>query len=148
MALQEIFNSPTVSSAYRPNSEPIPKPTSSAPIAPSQLPSESEAPSLHMLSKVAQEAGVWIIGGSIPEKEEGSEKVWNTATVWDPAGTSSFPAQLALYARIAERTIHPLGKLVAKHRKIHLYDCDFPGGVYFMVCWVALCSRLHAGGRS
>jgi predicted amidohydrolase len=25
------------------------------------------------------------------------------------------------------------GNLVAKHQKIHLYDCDFPGGVYFKV---------------
>lgn len=39
-----------------------------------------------MLSSVAKEAGIWLIGGSIPERQDGQEKLWNTATVWDPQG--------------------------------------------------------------
>jgi hypothetical protein len=97
-----------------------------------------------MLSKVAQEAGIWIIGGSIPEKEEGSEKVWNTATVWDPEGTSSsFPEQTPP-SPASLKNPHLPGNLVAKHRKVHLYDCDFPGGVYFMVRGIAFPSWLLA----
>ncbi|KAL7411475.1 carbon-nitrogen hydrolase [Mrakia frigida] len=106
--LPEIFNSPTLSSAYGPNSEPIPTPTPSSSIAPSDLPSIDLAPTLHMLSSVAKEAGVRILGGSIPEREDGETKIWNTATVWDDQGN-----------------------LVAKHRKIHLYDVDIPGGITF-----------------
>jgi len=61
-----------------------------------------------MLSSVAKEAGVWVLGGSIPEREEGETRLWNTATVFNPEG-----------------------QLVAKHRKIHLYDVDIPGGITF-----------------
>jgi predicted amidohydrolase len=39
-----------------------------------------------MLSETARETGVWLIGGSIPECRAGEDKVWNTATVWDPQG--------------------------------------------------------------
>nr|AOR51841.1 carbon-nitrogen hydrolase [Phaffia rhodozyma] len=62
-----------------------------------------------MLSEAAREQGVYIIGGSIPECQDGEEKLWNTCTVWDPQGN-----------------------LIAKHRKIHMYDVDIPGGITFM----------------
>ena len=39
-----------------------------------------------MLSSVAKETGTWLIGGSIPERQDGEDKLWNTATVWDPNG--------------------------------------------------------------
>jgi omega-amidase len=42
-----------------------------------------------MLSSVAREAGIYLIGGSIPERQDGEEKLWNTATVWDPQGQLS-----------------------------------------------------------
>lgn len=48
--------------------------------------------------------------GSIPEKEEASDKIYNTLTAYDPSG-----------------------KMIAKHRKVHLFDIDVPGKITFKV---------------
>ncbi|KZW00301.1 putative nitrilase [Exidia glandulosa HHB12029] len=66
------------------------------------------AESIKMLAAVAKEAGVWLIGGSIPERDPATQKLYNTATVYDPEGT-----------------------LVAQHRKVHLFDIDIPGKITF-----------------
>jgi len=58
------------------------------------------------LSNLAAELGLYIIGGSIPELTAG--KVYNTCYV---------------YGR--------QGQLLAKHRKIHLFDIDVAGGQRF-----------------
>ena len=42
---------------------------------------------------------VYLVGGSIPERE--GERLFNTATVWSPEG-----------------------RMLAKHRKMHLFDID------------------------
>ncbi|KIM80922.1 hypothetical protein PILCRDRAFT_72543 [Piloderma croceum F 1598] len=67
---------------------------------------KSQSDSVKMLSKAAQEAGAWIIGGSIPETDDG--KVYNTCTVYSPKGD-----------------------LIAIHRKLHLFDIDIPGKIKF-----------------
>lgn len=46
--------------------------------------------------------------GSIPELEESTDSIFNTCTVYNPAG-----------------------ELVAVHRKVHLFDIDIPGGITF-----------------
>ncbi len=58
----------------------------------------------NLLSRIAREEGLWVVGGSIPERE--GEKVYNTCFVYDPAGNR-----------------------VARHRKLHLFDIDLPGKV-------------------
>lgn len=58
------------------------------------------------LSEAAKSSEVYLVGGSIPEKE--GDKIYNTSTVWNPQG-----------------------KLVARHRKVHLFDIDIPGGIKF-----------------
>lgn len=58
------------------------------------------------LSKTARELGIYLIGGSIPEQDK--DKLYNTCTVWGPQGD-----------------------LIAKHRKMHLFDIDIPGGIRF-----------------
>ncbi|TFY50322.1 hypothetical protein EVJ58_g11098 [Rhodofomes roseus] len=68
----------------------------------------SVSESVKMLSAAAKEAGVWLIGGSIPERDETDQKVYNTSTVYSPAG-----------------------ELVAMHRKVHLFDIDIPGKITF-----------------
>lgn len=70
------------------------------------------------LSAVARELGVYVVGGTIPEcDEEGvaadgsapaKPKLYNTCTVWGPDGG-----------------------LIAKYRKMHLFDIDVEGGVRF-----------------
>lgn len=58
------------------------------------------------LSACAQQSKVYLVGGSIPERE--GDRLYNTATVFDPAG-----------------------KLLGKFRKIHLFDIDIPGKITF-----------------
>ncbi|KAJ6662663.1 hypothetical protein lerEdw1_011303 [Lerista edwardsae] len=62
--------------------------------------------STQQLSETAKECGVYLIGGSIPEEDAG--KLYNTCTVFGPDGA-----------------------MLAKHRKIHLFDIDIPGKIRF-----------------
>ncbi|RDB24030.1 Hydrolase C26A3.11 [Hypsizygus marmoreus] len=68
----------------------------------------SASDSVKMLSSAAKEAGAWLIGGSIPERDVTSDKIYNTCTVYNPNG-----------------------ELVATHRKVHLFDIDIPGKIKF-----------------
>ncbi|TFK93166.1 carbon-nitrogen hydrolase [Polyporus arcularius HHB13444] len=70
--------------------------------------SASQSESVKMLSAAAKEEGVWLIGGTIPEREESTGKLYNTATAYNPKG-----------------------ELVAIHRKVHLFDIDIPGKIKF-----------------
>lgn len=67
---------------------------------------EAGGPAQAMLSQTAAETGMYVVGGSIPELEDG--RVYNTCFVYGPDG-----AQLA------------------RHRKAHLFDIDVPGGQRF-----------------
>ncbi|KAF8803580.1 carbon-nitrogen hydrolase [Phlegmacium glaucopus] len=68
----------------------------------------SASESVKMLSAAAKEVGTWLIGGSIPERDDKDGKVYNTCTVYSPDG-----------------------ELVAMHRKVHLFDIDIPGKIKF-----------------
>ncbi|ORY96443.1 carbon-nitrogen hydrolase [Syncephalastrum racemosum] len=67
----------------------------------------SNSPTVNMLSSVAKETGIYLFGGSIPERSGG--KLYNTLTVYDPQGT-----------------------MIATHRKVHLFDIDVPGKIRFI----------------
>lgn len=62
------------------------------------------------LKAMAVDNKVLLVGGSIPERatEGGAERLYNTLTVWSPDG-----------------------QMVAKHRKMHLFDIDIPGRMTF-----------------
>ncbi|KAH9560578.1 hypothetical protein CY35_06G112700 [Sphagnum magellanicum] len=64
------------------------------------------SPSSAMLSEVACQKKVTIVGGSIPERSNGH--LYNTCCVFDKDG-----------------------HLKAKHRKVHLFDIDIPGKITF-----------------
>ncbi|KDN51742.1 hypothetical protein RSAG8_00290, partial [Rhizoctonia solani AG-8 WAC10335] len=70
--------------------------------------SASKSESIKALSQMAKGTGIWLLGGSIPERDESDGKLYNTATVYNPQG-----------------------ELVAIHRKVHLFDIDIPGGITF-----------------
>lgn len=59
------------------------------------------------LSRIARENNIYLIGGSIPEKDE-QENVYNTSYIFDPNGQQ-----------------------IGKHRKMHLFDIDIEGGQRF-----------------
>lgn len=86
--LPEMFCCPYENSCFRPYGE--------GPGGPAQA----------MLSRTAAETGLYVVGGSLPELEDG--KVYNTSFVYGPDGT-----------------------LLAKHRKVHLFDIDVAGGQRF-----------------
>lgn len=88
VALPECFNSPYGTRFFPEYAEKIP------------------GQSTQMLSEVAKECGIYLIGGSIPEEDSG--KLYNTCTVFGPDGA-----------------------LLIKHRKIHLFDIDVPGKIRF-----------------
>ncbi|XP_068987925.1 katanin p60 ATPase-containing subunit A-like 2 isoform X3 [Bombus flavifrons] len=58
------------------------------------------------LSNAAKENSIYVVGGTIPEIE--GDKLYNTCTIWGPDGT-----------------------LIAKHRKVHLFDIDIPNKITF-----------------
>ena len=62
--------------------------------------------SLEQMSAWAKENGVILVGGSIPERDGG--KLYNTCFVFDETG-----------------------KVIARHRKMHLFDVDIEGGIRF-----------------
>ncbi|XP_039255801.2 omega-amidase NIT2-like [Styela clava] len=64
-------------------------------------------PSTGSLANSAKENKIYLIGGSIPEKD-GDGKLYNTCTVWNPDG-----------------------EMIAKYRKMHLFDIDIPGKITF-----------------
>ncbi|GIX76691.1 omega-amidase NIT2-A [Caerostris extrusa] len=59
-----------------------------------------------VLSKAAKENNIYLVGGTFPEKSDG--KLFNTCLAYGPNG-----------------------ELLAKHRKIHLFDIDIPGKITF-----------------
>lgn len=61
---------------------------------------------ISMLAETAAAKGVYIFGGSIPEKEDG--RIYNTCFIFGPDGS-----------------------LLAKHRKTHLFDVELNEGISF-----------------
>jgi len=68
--------------------------------------SSGSSQSLDILKKMAKENSIHLIGGSIPERE--GEKLFNTSVICGPDGN-----------------------VIAKHRKVHLFDIDIPGKITF-----------------
>lgn len=89
--LPECFNSPYAVDKFREYAESIP-----------------DGETTQLLSSLAKKYQIFIVGGSIPEKEATSTKIFNTSLTFDPEG-----------------------KVIAKHRKAHLFDIDVPNGITF-----------------
>ena len=106
VVLPEIWNSPYATAAFPEYAETLPT------IGGSTLEDVSGSPSSQVLMELAKQHQMWIVGGSIPEVvvDEGSDdkKIYNTCLVFSPQG-----------------------EVVAKHRKVHLFDIDVPGGITF-----------------
>uniref|UniRef100_A0A1I8JTR3 omega-amidase n=1 Tax=Anopheles arabiensis TaxID=7173 RepID=A0A1I8JTR3_ANOAR len=91
VALPECFNSPYGTQHFPAYAEEIPSGETS-----------------RSLAAIAKELGIYLIGGTIPEKCRMDSKLYNTCTVWSPEGS-----------------------LLATYRKIHLFDINIPGGITF-----------------
>lgn len=101
VVLPECWNGPYDTASFPVYAEPVPDPQAAG------TPDPERSPSTAMLCRAAVGLKIWIVGGSVPEagKDGG---VYNTCVVVDPTG-----------------------RIVAKHRKVHLFDIDVPGGITF-----------------
>lgn len=89
VVLPEMFNCPYNSSLFPEYAESFP-----------------EGKTFKMLSEAAAAEGIYLVGGSLPEREEGA--IFNTCFVFGPQG-----------------------EYLAKHQKIHLFDVNLPDGLSF-----------------
>ena len=71
-------------------------------------PSPQQSPTFHALSALASETRSYLLGGSIPELVPSTKKYYNTSLLFSPEG-----------------------KLLAAHRKAHLFDISIPGKITF-----------------
>lgn len=67
---------------------------------------EGEGESFRCLSEIAGQNRITLVGGSIPEKC--GDRIYNTSLIFGPDG-----------------------QLLGRHRKVHLFDVDVPGGITF-----------------
>jgi len=96
--LPECWNAPYSTATFHKYAEPVPKV--------GDVPSPTESPSIYMLTEAAKKRNVWIVGGSVPERD--GDKLYNTCVV-----------------------VNNNGAIVGKHRKVHLFDIDVPGKITF-----------------
>ena len=89
VALPEMFNCPYSNKYFREYAE------------------REDGETVQFLSALAKELNIYLIGGSIPEIDNGN--VYNTSFSFDKEG-----------------------KTIGKHRKMHLFDIDVKGGIRFM----------------
>jgi omega-amidase len=97
VVLPECFNSPYGAHHFPEYAEDV------GPFAPHKSFSAEHSPSetVRMLSQLAKDQKVWIVGGSIPELEASTSNLFNTSFVFSREGA-----------------------VVARHRKVHLFDID------------------------
>lgn len=69
VALPECFNSPYGTKYFNEYAENVP-----------------DGYTCEKLSQIAKELSVFIIGGSIPERDATSNQLFNTCTIWNPNG--------------------------------------------------------------
>ena len=116
VVLPEIWNGPYATAAFGEYAETLPSVGYSYEDTVVNENIKEEAPSAELLFRLAKEYGIYIVGGSVPERvvefdsesESETTKLYNTCLCIDPSGT-----------------------LVAKHRKVHLFDIDIPGQITF-----------------
>ena len=81
VSLPECWNSPYSNAAFPKYAEIVP--------GIGQAPDSERHPSSHALCEEARRLGIWLIGGSIPEKEidaTGQEKLFNTCIIINDSG--------------------------------------------------------------
>ncbi|CCE91851.1 putative hydrolase TDEL_0D02670 [Torulaspora delbrueckii] len=92
VVLPECFNSPYATDKFREYAEVI----------------GPDSQSYKVLSAVAQKLKIILVGGSIPELEPKTNKIYNTSMVFNENG-----------------------ELIGTHKKAHLFDIDIPNGITF-----------------
>lgn len=92
VVLPECFNSPYSVTKFREYAEEI----------------SPESTTISFLSKLASKFKITLVGGTIPEIDKNTDKIYNTALIFNESGD-----------------------LIGTHRKVHLFDIDIPNGITF-----------------
>lgn len=111
VALPECFNSPYGTKYFNEYAEQIPNGYTS-----------------DALSNIAKELQIYLIGGTIPERDNNDNKLYNTCTVWSPTGDL-----IAKYRKVSERIL--LTFLLKSSKKSH------PTKYYFSLIFFFVFSR-------
>jgi len=98
VVLPECWNSPYSTASFPKYAEIVP--------SVGGFPDPTDSPSISMICQKAKDMNIWIVGGSIPERD--GEHLYNTCIV-----------------------VNEDGHIVGKHRKMHLFDIDVPGKITF-----------------
>ncbi|KAJ9164725.1 Carbon-nitrogen hydrolase [Coniochaeta hoffmannii] len=114
VVLPECFNSPYGCEYF---------PSYAEQLAPYPPPPE-RSPSYAALSSAAREGGVYLVGGSIPELAVGAESAGEGKWSEDEQEERRTYYNTSL---VFDRE----GRLLATHRKVHLFDIDIPGKITF-----------------
>ena len=101
VVLPECWNSPYDTSSFPVYAEAVPAVGTKGSAV-----DGTASPSTKMMCDEAKKHGVYLVGGSVPERE--GELVYNTCVV-----------------------VNPDGDIIGKHRKVHLFDIDVPGKITF-----------------
>jgi omega-amidase len=112
VVLPEIWNSPYATTAFPEYAELLPDVGDSFERLDTKL-----QPSSHLLGSLAHKHQLWLVGGSIPER------VTTDTAAPSPPAPRYYNTCLVF---------NPDGRVVAKHRKVHLFDIDVPGKIRFM----------------
>lgn len=94
VVLPECFNSPYSVTKFREYTEVIDN--------------KAKSQSIDFLSKIALKYGITLVGGSIPEIDPQTNKIYNTSPIFNSKGD-----------------------IIDIHRKVHLFDVDIPNGITF-----------------
>ena len=94
----------------------------------------ADGPSAAFMSKLALKHGIYLIGGSIPESGDAGEDATRDGAEdagegTDSAGDSADGAGPRIYNTCF--VFGPDGKMVARYRKLHLFDVDIERGLKF-----------------
>ena len=108
IVLPECWNSPYDTTCFPEYSEVLPEIGQNVEMVKSVC---TNSPSAVALCELAKDLKIWLVGGSVPEREiatSGNDKIFNTCLI-----------------------VNPDGVIVGKHRKVHLFDIDVPGKITF-----------------
>ena len=122
VVLPECFNSPYDMARLRQYAESVPpRVEREQPGGPDR----AKYPSFVALSDMARDAGVFLVGGSIPERSLVPPSAAAAIDTSDPNPTGKGKEYVHVYN--TSLTFNPQGTLIGVHRKIHLFDIDIPG---------------------
>jgi omega-amidase len=105
VVLPEIWNSPYATAAFSEYAEPVPN--VAVDDEANVIFSPDDSPSVTLLQQKAIQHQIYLVGGSIPEVDHDNQ-LYNTCIV-----------------------VNPQGQIIAKHRKVHLFDINVPNGITF-----------------